>query len=126
VLQTELPRDWKIPKFTKFDKDTSESTVEHITRYLTEVGDLANNENLKMKYFPNSLTKNAFTWFTTLPPYSVGYALKSQLQEVKKICVQCCRLREVQLACVSFVSDSASCMREALLAGTKFGFVQIL
>ena len=29
------------------------------------------DENLKMKYFPNSLTKNAFTWFTTLTPYSI-------------------------------------------------------
>lgn len=24
-----------------------------------------------MKYFPSSLTKNAFTWFTTLPPNSI-------------------------------------------------------
>ena len=24
-----------------------------------------------MKFFPNSLTKNAFTWFTTLPPHSI-------------------------------------------------------
>ncbi|KAK2428816.1 hypothetical protein QL285_027304 [Trifolium repens] len=71
VLQTELPRGWKIPKFTKFAGDTSESTVEHIARYLIEAGDLANNENLRMKYFPNSLTKNAFTWFTTLPPHSI-------------------------------------------------------
>ncbi|KAK2449663.1 hypothetical protein QL285_008835 [Trifolium repens] len=71
VLQTELQRGWKIPKFTKFAGDTSESTVEHIARYLTEAGDLANNENLRMKYFPNSLTKNAFTWFTTLPPHSI-------------------------------------------------------
>jgi hypothetical protein len=36
VLQSELPRGYKIPKFTKFAGDTSESTVEHITRYLTE------------------------------------------------------------------------------------------
>ena len=36
VLQTELPRGSKIPKFTG---DNSESTVEHITRYLTEAGD---------------------------------------------------------------------------------------
>ncbi|KAK2409728.1 hypothetical protein QL285_045140 [Trifolium repens] len=71
VLQTELPRGWKIPKFTKFSGDTSESTVEHIAKYLTEAGDLSNNENLRMKYFPNSLTKNAFTWFTTLPPHSI-------------------------------------------------------
>ncbi|KAK2422492.1 hypothetical protein QL285_033024 [Trifolium repens] len=71
VLQTELPRGWKIPKFTKFAGDTNESTVEHIARYLTEARDLANNENLRMKYFPSSLTKNSFTWFTTLPPHSI-------------------------------------------------------
>jgi hypothetical protein len=62
VTMEELPRGWKIPKFTKFGGDTNESTVEHIARYLTEAGDIANNENLRMKYFPSSLTKNAFTW----------------------------------------------------------------
>ncbi|XP_050919225.1 uncharacterized protein LOC127136742 [Lathyrus oleraceus] len=71
VLQTELPRGCKIPKFTKFSGDTSESTIEHTARYMTEAGDLANSENLRMKYFPSSLTKNAFTWFTTLPPNSI-------------------------------------------------------
>ncbi|XP_058725145.1 uncharacterized protein LOC131596500 [Vicia villosa] len=71
VRQTELPRGWKVPKFTKFAGETGESTVEHVARFQTEAGDLANNENLKMKYFPTSLTKNAFTWFTTLPPQFV-------------------------------------------------------
>jgi hypothetical protein len=71
VLQAEFPRGWKIPKFAKFVRDTSESIVEQIARYLIEAGDLANNENLWMKYFPNSLTKNAFTWFTTLPSHSI-------------------------------------------------------
>ena len=37
-----------------------------------EAGDIANNENLKMKYFASSLTKNAFTWFTTLLPHSIS------------------------------------------------------
>jgi len=60
VLQSELPRGYKILKFNKFARDTNESTVKHIARYLTEVGDLANDENLRLKYFPNSLTKNAF------------------------------------------------------------------
>jgi hypothetical protein len=71
VLHSKLPSGYKIPKFTKFACDTSESTVENITRYLTETGDLANDENLRLKYFPNSLTKNAFTWFTTLTPHSI-------------------------------------------------------
>jgi hypothetical protein len=117
---------WKIPKFTKFDKDTSESTVEHITRYLTEVGDLAKNENLKMKYFPNSLTKKSFYLVYNPSTTFCWICLEISVTRIRKFYVQCCRLREVQLACVSFVSDSASCMREALLAGTKFGFVQIL
>ncbi|PNY08032.1 hypothetical protein L195_g004542 [Trifolium pratense] len=37
VLQTELPRGWKVPKYTKFAGDTSESTVEHIARCFTQV-----------------------------------------------------------------------------------------
>jgi len=71
VLETDLPRNTKIPKFIKFARETNESTGEHIARYLMEAGDLENNENLKMKYFPSSLMKNAFTWFTTLPPHSI-------------------------------------------------------
>jgi len=39
VTMKELPRGWKIPKFTKFGGETNESTVEHIARYLTEAGD---------------------------------------------------------------------------------------
>jgi len=73
VLQTEFSMGWKIPKFTKFIGDTNVCTVEHITRYLTEVGDITNNENLKLKFFPNSLTKNVFTWFTTLAPHSIQH-----------------------------------------------------
>jgi hypothetical protein len=71
VLAEELPKGWKIPKFTKFGRETNEFTVEHIICYLNEAGDIANNENLRMKYFPSSLTKNVFTWFTTLPPHSI-------------------------------------------------------
>ncbi|XP_058751796.1 uncharacterized protein LOC131624893 [Vicia villosa] len=71
VLQTELPRGRKVPKFTKFLGDATESTTKHIARYMTEAGNLANNKDLGMKYFPSSLTKNAFTRFTTLPPNSI-------------------------------------------------------
>ncbi|KEH25961.1 hypothetical protein MTR_6g038440 [Medicago truncatula] len=47
VLAEELTKGWKIPKFTKFGGETNKSTVEHISRYLTEPGDIANNENLR-------------------------------------------------------------------------------
>jgi len=66
-----MSRNWKVPKFTKFAGETNESTVEHFARYLTEAGDITNNENFKMKYFRTSLTKNAFTWFTILSPHSI-------------------------------------------------------
>jgi len=71
VTMEELPRGWKIPKFTKFGGETNESIVEQITRYLTEAGDITNNENLRMKFFSSSLIKNAFIWYTTLPPGSI-------------------------------------------------------
>ncbi|KEH16809.1 hypothetical protein MTR_0090s0110, partial [Medicago truncatula] len=42
VLETDLPRNSKVPKFTKFAGETNESTVKHIAQYLMEVGDMAN------------------------------------------------------------------------------------
>ena len=72
VLKVELPRGWKVPKFTKFIGDTNESIVEHIAQNLTEAGDIVNNQNLRMRYFPSSLAKNTFTWFTTLPAYFIN------------------------------------------------------
>nr|KYP38616.1 Retrovirus-related Pol polyprotein from transposon opus [Cajanus cajan] len=72
IIQVELPRGAKVPKFLKFAGELNESTVEHIARYLVECGDLGNNEYLKMKYFPSSLTKHAFTWFTNLAPNSIN------------------------------------------------------
>jgi len=73
VLQTKVPTGYKIPKFTTFVGDTNESIVEHIAHYLTEEGDISKNENLRLKFFPNSLTKNAFTWFTTLALHSIQH-----------------------------------------------------
>ncbi|XP_058722078.1 uncharacterized protein LOC131593551 [Vicia villosa] len=71
ILQTELPRRTKVPKYTKFGGESGESTIEHISRYLTESWDLAHNESLRVKNFPSSLTKAAFTWFTSLAPNTI-------------------------------------------------------
>ncbi|XP_016192505.1 uncharacterized protein LOC107633383 [Arachis ipaensis] len=65
----EVPRGVKNPEITtKFAGEVGESTTEHVARYLVEIGNLANDENLKIKIFPSSLTKNAFTWFSNLRP----------------------------------------------------------
>ncbi|RYR04784.1 hypothetical protein Ahy_B06g084559 isoform B [Arachis hypogaea] len=62
VQMAEVPRGVKNPKIiTKFAREVGESTTEHVARYLVEIGNLANDENLKMKFFPFSLTKNTFT-----------------------------------------------------------------
>ncbi|XP_050920204.1 uncharacterized protein LOC127137823 [Lathyrus oleraceus] len=72
ILQAEAPRGMKMPKYTKFGGEFGESTIEHVTKYLTESGDLAHNECLRVKNFPSSLTKVAFTWFTSLAPSSIN------------------------------------------------------
>ncbi|XP_050918982.1 uncharacterized protein LOC127136477 [Lathyrus oleraceus] len=71
ILQAEAPPRTKILKFTKFSRDTTESTIEHVARYLIEAGDISNNENLRINFFLSSLIKNAFTWFTTMPQISI-------------------------------------------------------
>ncbi|RYR13882.1 hypothetical protein Ahy_B04g070646 isoform E [Arachis hypogaea] len=70
----EVPRGVKNPKITtKFAGEVRESTTEHVARYFVEIGNLANDKNLKMKFFPSSLTKNAFTWFSNLRPNSITW-----------------------------------------------------
>ncbi|QHN81742.1 uncharacterized protein DS421_20g689600 [Arachis hypogaea] len=62
VQMAEVLRGVKNPKIiTKFVGEVGELTTEHVARYLVEIGNLANDENLKMKFFPSSLMKNAFT-----------------------------------------------------------------
>lgn len=72
-MQTELPKGWKILKFTKFAGDTSEYIVKYTAIYQIEANDLTNKENLRMKYLSNSLNNNVFTWFTILTPSSMHY-----------------------------------------------------
>jgi len=71
VLQYELPRGYKIPKFSKFAGKLGESTIKLVARYQIECGDLAIDVFLTMKYFPSFFMKSVFTWFTTLPPNSI-------------------------------------------------------
>ncbi|XP_050878623.1 uncharacterized protein LOC127082429 [Lathyrus oleraceus] len=66
ILQAEAPKGMKVPKYTKFGGESGESTIKHVARYLTESGDLAHNECLRVKNFPSSLTKAAFTCLAEL------------------------------------------------------------
>jgi len=80
VLQTELPRGWKIPKFTKFAGDTSESTVDYITRYLTEAEDISNNENLRLKFFSKFSNKKCIYLV-----YHTCTTFHSSLDSIRKV-----------------------------------------
>ena len=69
VQQAELPSGWKAPKsLTKFSGNSGKSTIEHIARYTIEIGEITSVKYLKMRFFPSSLTKNVFTWFSNLRP----------------------------------------------------------
>ena len=65
-------RGWKVHKsLTKFSEENGESIVEHVAHYTVKKGEVVANEYLKMRFFPSSLTKNAFTWFASLRPNSI-------------------------------------------------------
>jgi hypothetical protein len=68
-----LPPRVKPPtEFTKFSGQDDTSTVEHIARYLMQLGEASADEAFRVRYFPMSLTGSAFQWFTSLPPQSVN------------------------------------------------------
>jgi hypothetical protein len=67
-----LPNRVKVPvDFTKFSGQDDTSTVEHIARYLMQLGEASADEAFRIIYFPLSLTGPTFTWFTSLPPLSI-------------------------------------------------------
>ena len=63
------PRGYKITDFSLFFGEDGQSIVEHVARFTVQCGELANYENFnhfKLRLFPNSMTGEAFTWYTTL------------------------------------------------------------
>src|SRR6187551_190211 len=67
-----LPNRVKVPtEFTKFSGQDDISTVEHIARYLMQLGEASADEAFRIRYFPLSLTGPAFTWFASLPAQSI-------------------------------------------------------
>jgi hypothetical protein len=62
----------KVPtEFTKFSGQDDISTVEHIARYLMQLGEASADEAFRIRYFPLSLTGTVFTRFTSLPAHSI-------------------------------------------------------
>jgi hypothetical protein len=67
-----LPHRVQAPAdFTKFSRPDDTSIVEHIARYLMQLGEASADEAFRIRYFSLSLTGLTFTWFTSLPAHSI-------------------------------------------------------
>ena len=67
------PHKYKMPDFTKFSGNGDVSTMEHINRFLLQLGEAANQDPLRVRLFSLSLSGSAFAWFTTLLANSILY-----------------------------------------------------
>ncbi|XP_073059610.1 uncharacterized protein [Primulina eburnea] len=69
-----FPKGYKVPDFSLFSGENSQSSLEHIARFTircVELENLENFTNLKLRLFPNTLTGTAFSWYATLPRNSI-------------------------------------------------------
>ena len=71
--QIPLPHKYKMPDFTKFSGQGEVSTMEHVNRFLLQLGEAGNHDALRVRLFSLSLSESAFAWFTTLPANSILY-----------------------------------------------------
>ncbi|KAK1617014.1 hypothetical protein QYE76_022531 [Lolium multiflorum] len=66
-----LPPKYRLPDFTKFSGSEGSSSIEHVSRYLAQLGMVSASDQLRVRFFSQSLTGPAFGWYTSLPPDSV-------------------------------------------------------
>lgn len=66
---------YRVPDFSKFSGQDDVSTIEHVGQFLAQCGEAACEEALRVRFFPLSLSRSAFTWFASLLPNSIqGWA----------------------------------------------------
>ena len=71
--QIPLPHKYKMPDLTKFSGQGEVSTMEHVNRFLLQLGEATNQDALRVWLFSLSLSGSAFASFTTLPANSILY-----------------------------------------------------
>jgi hypothetical protein len=59
-----LPPKYRLPEFTKFSGSEGASSIEHVSRYLTQLGMVSVSDPLRVRFFSQSLTGSAFGWQT--------------------------------------------------------------
>ena len=69
--QVLLPPRYRLPDFVKFTGTGSVSTMEHISQYLAQLSEIADEPTFKVRFFPLSLSGPAFSWFASLPHNSI-------------------------------------------------------
>ena len=70
-----LPTNYRLPEFTKFTGQDNTSMIEHVSRYLTQLGDASVEDAHRVRLFSLSQSGPAFTWFSSLPvDYIVNWA----------------------------------------------------
>jgi len=62
---------WRVPDFVKFSGDDNRSTWEHISKYITQLGEAGSSKSLRVRMFSLSLTGTTFSWFSSLAPNSI-------------------------------------------------------
>ncbi|KAK1667434.1 hypothetical protein QYE76_055593 [Lolium multiflorum] len=58
-----LPPKYRLPDFTKFSGSEGTSSIEHVSRYLAQLGMVSASDELRVRFFSQSLTGPAFGWF---------------------------------------------------------------
>ena len=67
-----LPMNYRLLEFAKFTGQDSTSTIEHVNRYLTQLGEASIEEAHRVHFFSLSLSGSAFTWFSSLAVNSIA------------------------------------------------------
>jgi hypothetical protein len=63
-----LPPKYRLPEFTKHNGSEGSSSIEHVSRYLAQLGMISVSDPLRVRFFSRSLTGPAFGWYTSLGP----------------------------------------------------------
>ena len=71
VYSKPYPSNYDLIPFTKFSGSEGASSIEHVSRYLTQLGMISVSDPLRVRFFCQSLTGPAFGWYTSLAPDSI-------------------------------------------------------
>jgi hypothetical protein len=62
---------YRLPEFIKFSGSEGSSSIEHVSRYLAQLGMISVSDPLRVRFFSQSLTGPAFGWYTSLGSDSI-------------------------------------------------------